>query len=145
MCSILMIDCLALESLMTCLFRVLIRLFLRILDIFWCQIFICVLLLMLTSKPRIYKWLLNINWSCLTMRLPWRCIMIIYINLNLIIRSFYSNSGILISLETLFLLLFHSCWVKIHLFILSLSQLFHFLLGFILFIFSLFIMSLLNC
>lgn len=79
------------------------------------------------------------------MRFSWRSLMIAYIDFNLIVWTFNSNSRILlVSLKTLFLWLFYSSWVVIYFFILCLCLVFDFLFVFIILIFSLFIVCLLN-
>lgn len=89
---------------------------------------------------------MNINGPCFSMmRFSWRSLMIAYINFNLIVWTFNSNSRILlVSLKTLFLWLFYSSWVVIYFFILYLCLIFDFLFVFIILIFSLFIVCLLN-
>lgn len=136
-------------SLLSVLINSLIRLFLRRLNIFGCQILTRVLLLMLVCKPRVNKWLLNINRPCFPMIwFTWRSlslIVVVHFNLNLVIWTLNSHCCILRCLKILFLTwLFKSGWSVILLFFLLLSLFFQFLLFLHLFFLSSFFIQLLN-
>ena len=89
---------------------------------------------MLTCKPRVDQWFLNINGSCFGMHcFSWCSIMIVHFNLNLVIWTLYCNSSILGLKVLLLICLFNSCWSVILIWILLLSLFFNFLLVFIFF------------